>query len=414
VTGQVPSFDVAVIGQGYVGFPLSMAAVRAGWRVIGIDTSEARVAELAGGISHVSEISNFDLQEAIGENLYSASTDFSNVRNSRIVILCVPTPIDNDNQPDLSFVDIACEDIAKHLSKNTLVISESTSYPGTLRNRIIPNVCNSSGLGPDELLFATAPERVNPGDKKWGQSNTPRLVSGINDASTNAAREFYKTFCDTVMVTENPEIAEAAKLLENTFRLVNLALINEFDRICSQNNVNTRKVIEAAATKPYGFMPFFPGLGVGGHCIPVDPHYLAWWSREANFEPELILKSVAINRSKPGIVAQSAIEIIQDLSLSRAAIIVGVTYKEGVADTRESPSLVLKKELDKFGIKTFWYDDLIPEWEGTVKTEINGFSGLIILAVPQGPSTTKDLMESDSHIIDCTGTFAKTENVTKF
>jgi UDP-N-acetyl-D-glucosamine dehydrogenase len=414
VSQQNTVFEVAIIGQGYVGLPLAMAAVKAGWKVIGIDKSESRVNELQSGMSHISEIADSDLQDAIKGDLYAATTDFSKVRNSKIVILCVPTPIDKENQPDLSFIDIACSEVAKFLSKDTLLISESTSYPGTLRNRIIPNICAISDLSSNELFFATAPERVNPGDKKWGQSNTPRLISGINERSTTTAKEFYETFCSKVIVTETPEIAEAAKLLENTFRLVNLALINEFDQICSLNNLDARKVIEAAASKPYGFMPFFPGLGVGGHCIPVDPLYLTWWAEQVNFMPELILTSVDINRNKPKAVAKKAIQLIADLSLKSRVLIVGITYKAGVADTRESPSFILKEELEKFGVKADWNDDLVSEWNGALKSQIIGFQGLIIFAVPQGKATMQELMDSESHILDCTGTFARVENTTRF
>ena len=261
---------LAIIGQGYVGLPLAMAAVDAGWIVIGVDNFAAKVDQINGGTSPVEDVSGQQLQTAISNGLYKATTDFSEIINASVVTICVPTPLDAKRQPDLSLLRNATRGIAPYISEKTLVVSESTSYPGTLRDIIIPIVNELKPVGTENVYFASAPERVNPGDAIWNLKNTPRLVGGIDQESQIMALAFYKSICDAVVTVSNPEVAEAAKLLENTFRLVNIALINEFTQICSASGINVHEVINAAASKPYGFMSFTPGVGVGGHCIPVD------------------------------------------------------------------------------------------------------------------------------------------------
>ena len=267
---------LAIIGQGYVGLPLAMAAVDAGWTVIGVDNFEAKVNQINGGTSPVEDVSGNQLQTAISNGLYRATTDFSEVTKASVVTICVPTPLNDKREPDLSLLKSAATGIGPYVSEKTLVVSESTSYPGTLRDIIIPIVNELKPVDTENVYFACAPERVNPGDAIWNQKNTPRLVGGIDQESQIRALAFYNSICDAVVTVSNPEVAEAAKLLENTFRLVNIALINEFTQICSASGINVHEVINAAASKPYGFMQFTPGVGVGGHCIPVDPLYLTW------------------------------------------------------------------------------------------------------------------------------------------
>jgi len=404
-------FDVAIVGQGYVGFPLAMAAVKSGYRVLGIDYSLKVTQGILAGSSPVIDIDDVDLKLALSQNRYQISNEFEGVREARIVVLCVPTPLTPTREPDLSHVIEACVQISSYIQPGTLVINESTSYPGTLRNQIVPTIYKHSLLNEGEILFAVAPERVNPGDKKWTQSNTPRLVAGLDEESTNRSIEFYERFCDSVVVTESPEVAETAKLLENTFRLVNLALINEIDQICSVNEIDTNLVIAAASTKPYGYMPFYPGLGVGGHCIPVDPHYLTWWARKVNVTPTLIQSASEINLDKPKLVARRVADKIHSMGLGKKVLIVGVTYKKGVPDTRESPSLILKSELDEMGVSTFWYDDLVEQWESTKRAPLEEKYDLIIYSVPQSDETVSKLLELKTQILDCTGSFPKSTMV---
>lgn len=405
-------FDVAIVGQGYVGFPLAMAAVQAGFRVLGIDYSLKVTEGISSGVSPVPDFDNQELKSALFANQYVITTDYRGISNSNIVVLCVPTPLTLERAPDLSHVIDACLQISHHIQPGTLVINESTSYPGTLRNLIPDAIFKNSRLTEGEVLFAVAPERVNPGDKKWKQSNTPRLVSGLDPESIARAFAFYTRFCESVVVTDSPEVAEAAKLLENSFRLVNLALINEIDLICSANHIDTNLVIAAASTKPYGFMPFYPGLGVGGHCIPVDPHYLIWWAREANIVPALIQKAAEINLDKPKIIARQAFNKLQIVSTGKKILIVGVTYKKGVADTRESPSLILKNELEKLGVNVFWYDDLVQDWESSKSATLQNGYDLIIYSVPQSNKTVEKILEIDTHILDCTGELPRSSRIT--
>ena len=250
------SRTLAIIGQGYVGLPLAMAAVDAGWTVIGIDNFESKVAQINSGKSPVEDISDNQLQTALASGAYRASADYSFVAKASVIAICVPTPLDEKREPDLSLLQSAATAIAPFVSNGTLVVSESTSYPGTLRDIIIPTVESIKPKDSVKVYYASAPERVNPGDSVWNQKNTPRLVGAIDAASQLKALAFYESICDVAVLVSSPEIAEAAKLLENTFRLVNIALINEFTQLCAAVGINAHEVIDAASTKPYGFMPF--------------------------------------------------------------------------------------------------------------------------------------------------------------
>ena len=267
------SRTLAIVGQGYVGLPLAMAAVDAGWTVVGIDNFEAKVTQINSGSSPIEDISDARLTDAIKKGLYKATSEFSAAAQASVITLCVPTPLDGKREPDLSLLRSAATAVAPFIGNETLVVSESTSFPGTLREIIIPVINSLKPKDSINVYYASAPERVNPGDPKWNQKNTPRLVGAVDEPSLSRALDFYESICDAVVSVSTPDVAEAAKLLENTFRLVNIALINEFTQICSSNGINVHEVIDAASSKPYGFMPFRPGVGVGGHCIPVDPLY---------------------------------------------------------------------------------------------------------------------------------------------
>jgi UDP-N-acetyl-D-glucosamine dehydrogenase len=285
---SVSQKSLAIIGQGYVGLPLAMAAVESGWEVVGLDNSATRVEDLNRGHSPVEDISNETLVNALKSGSYKASSNYEDISNADVVTICVPTPLDGKKEPDLTALRGATISSAPYLKNGALLVSESTSYPGTLRTEVISLVEKNRPTGKTQLFFATAPERVNPGDRVWNQKNTPRLVSGIDKESHEKALEFYSSICDEVVPVETPEIAEAAKLLENTFRLVNIGLINEFTKLCGPAGIDVNKVVTAASTKPYGFMPFRPGVGVGGHCIPVDPLYLTWWAKQNDLSSPIV------------------------------------------------------------------------------------------------------------------------------
>jgi UDP-N-acetyl-D-glucosamine dehydrogenase len=401
VSAQQPKV-LAIIGQGYVGLPLAMAAVDAGWSVIGIDNLAVKVDQINSGISPVEDVSGRQLQAAISNGRYRATTDFSEVTKASVVTICVPTPLDDKREPDLSLLRSAATGIAPYVSNDTLVVSESTSYPGTLRDIIIPIVNELKPVGTENVYFASAPERVNPGDAIWNQKNTPRLVGGIDKESQIRALAFYNSICDAVVTVSNPEVAEAAKLLENTFRLVNIALINEFTQICSTSGINVHEVIYAAASKPYGFMPFMPGVGVGGHCIPVDPLYLTWWARQNGGEATFVESADRINHEMPKYVAERALSMV-DLGIANPRVLIlGVAYKPGVGDVRETPVTELRSYLQDRGANVAWHDPMVPIWEGTNPVGLDWDCDVAILATNQPGLDFSQLVAKGVQILDCT------------
>ncbi len=396
---------LAIIGQGYVGLPLAMAAVDAGWTVIGVDNFAAKVDQINGGTSPVEDVSGQQLQTAISNGLYRATTDFSEVTKASVVTICVPTPLDDKREPDLSLLRSAATGIAPYISEKTLVVSESTSYPGTLRDMIIPIVKALKPVDTESIYFASAPERVNPGDAIWSQKNTPRLVGGIDQESQSRAVAFYESICDAVVTVSSPEVAEAAKLLENTFRLVNIALVNEFTQICSESGINVHEVINAAGSKPYGFMPFKPGVGVGGHCIPVDPLYLTWWARQNGREANLVESADRINHEMPKYVAERALGMVERGIVNPRVLILGVAYKSGVGDIRETPVTELRRYLQDLGADVAWHDPLVPIWEGSNPVNLDWNCDVAILATNQPGLDLSQLAAKGVQILDCTNSF---------
>jgi UDP-N-acetyl-D-glucosamine dehydrogenase len=379
-----------------------MAAVDSGWTVIGIDNFEAKVVQINSGSSPIEDISDAQLKAAIAKGAYKATTDFSRVALASVVTICVPTPLDDKREPDISLLSSAVTAIAPFVSNETLVVSESTSYPGTLREVIIPIVDSLKPKDSVTVYFASAPERVDPGNKLWNQKNTPRLVGGIDDASQARALAFYESICDAAVSVSTPEIAEAAKLLENTFRLVNIALVNEFTQICSANGINVHEVIDAASSKPYGFMPFRPGVGVGGHCIPVDPLYLTWWARQHGNKAEFIESANSINHKMPRYVALRALEMIDKSITNPKVLILGVAYKPGVGDVRETPVLDLRDHLLAQGAEVAWHDPLVPTWDGSKPVDLGWECDVAILATNQPGMEIAQLIARGVRILDCT------------
>jgi UDP-N-acetyl-D-glucosamine dehydrogenase len=404
------SRTLAIIGQGYVGLPLAMAAADAGWNVTGVDNLESRVSQINSGSSPVEDISDAKLQATISSGKYRATSEFSDVMDSSIIVICVPTPLNDKRDPDISLLCNAAAEIAPYLTNDALIICESTSYPGTLREVIIPLIQEQIKESGIKLHFASAPERVNPGDLKWNQKNTPRLVGAIDEQSQLLALEFYRTICDEVIPVSTPEIAEAAKLLENTFRLVNIALINEFTKLCSTNGINVNDVIDAASSKPYGFMTFRPGVGVGGHCIPIDPLYLTWWARENGMKAEFIECADSINNSMPEYVANRVLDVAGADKKNPKVLILGVAYKSGVGDVRETPASKLRNHLIVKGATVAWNDPLVPIWESTNPVEINWECDVVVLMVRQPGMNLDQLKSTGSKIFDCTNSLAPNDH----
>ena len=402
---------LAIIGQGYVGLPLAMAAVDAGWSVIGIEKSALRVAQLNAGSSPVEDISDARLSKAISDKKFYASSDPSDISIASVVTICVPTPLNEAREPDLDLLAGATRDVAPHLSNGTLLVSESTSYPGTLRDVIIPLVNNLKTSSVKDLYFASAPERVNPGDPVWDQKNTPRLVGGIDEESQKRALDFYNSICDSVVATSTPEIAEAAKILENTFRLVNIAMINEFTQLCSAQGINVHEVINAAATKPYGFMPFRPGVGIGGHCIPVDPLYLTWWARKGGQVASLVERSDEIANQMPVYVAERALALVKISTGTPKVLIMGVAYKPGVGDVRETPASALRAALVSRGAEVAWVDPLVPLWESTKPVSEAWDCDVAIVATNQPGLDVKSLLARGIPVLDCTNNYGEQAGV---
>lgn len=393
---------VAIIGQGYVGLPLSLAAHEVGWSVIGIDSSTERVTEIKSGRSPIVDIESSDLKKALDEG-FVASTDLSLVEKAEIVIICVPTPLNALGEPDLLPLQKAVSELAPYLQSGTLLINESTSYPGTVRSFIAKIVTE---IRPNlEMLYAVAPERVDPGNPQWNHRNTPRLIAGLNAVAAEKAREFYASFCESVHVVSTPETAELAKLIENSFRQVNIALVNEIRTVASKVGVDIHEAIRAASTKPYGFMPFFPGLGVGGHCIPVDPMYLAWAARENGESISLIERAQEINKSIP----ERAAALIENLGLGKnePILIVGLSYKRNIPDLRESPSVELIHLLRMKYENIQWWDACVEEYNSEKKSDLEtSFTLVVITHVPDKEEVLK-VIQNATHILDFTGQFVE-------
>ena len=360
------SKTVTIVGQGYVGLPLAQAAVRAGWAVNGLDVTESLVDALNSGKSHVDDLSDADIQEMLDLG-YRATTDQSAVSTSDVVVICVPTPLGDGGSPDLGAVKGASRSVGDNLTSGTTVILESTTYPGTTDDIVKPILEMASGLtAGTDFQLAYSPERVDPGSKHYGIKNTPKLMGGINDASTQAAVAFYGTFIDEPVPMDGMREAETAKLLENTFRHVNIALVNEMTKFCKELNIDIWEVIRGASTKPFGFMKFTPGPGVGGHCIPIDPNYLSYEVRnQLGYPFRFVELAQEINNSMPRYVVDRVGKMLNEhrkpLNGSEV-LLLGVTYKADIADQRESPAMPVAEALRERGAVIRFHDPMVETW----------------------------------------------------
>ena len=373
--------QLTVVGQGYVGLPLAIAASQAGYMVFGLDHNEEKVALLSSGKSIIEDLTDHVIKRSIKSKLFLPTTDQSVISRSELVLICVPTPLSNDHKPDLSLLISAITTVGKNLKSGALVIVESTIAPGTCRNILLPILLKESGLKLGDVEIAYSPERIDPSNKKWGIRNTPKLLAGLTENSTNRAMEFYGKFIDSINICSSLEIAEAAKLLENSFRFINISFINELAIFCQKVEIDINEVISAAATKPYGFMSFYPSIGVGGHCIPVDPLYLANSAKAVGAPSRFIDLADQINQEMPSYFIGRAEEKIGSLK-DRRVLVVGVSYKPNVADIRESPVESLIFGLQQKGAQVFWHDDLVKVWKGVKSVALSGDFDLAILATP--------------------------------
>ena len=399
------SKTVAIIGQGYVGLPLAMAAVDAGYNVIGVENSQAKFEDIAAAHSPVEDVPDSRIQAALASGNYRITANPADVGQASIITICVPTPLGSDRKPDLAILETAVVSIAPHLTSGTLVINESTSYPGTLRDLIAALIEKHKSSAEISIDLAVAPERVNPGDAIWNHKNTPRLVGGIDEKSTKRAVDFYNAVCGNVVQVSAPEVAETAKLLENTFRLVNIALVNQLAQMCADQGINVHEVIDAAATKPYGFMKFTPSVGVGGHCIPVDPMYLSWWAERNGSKASMIDMADQINVAMPIYVSQRVRDLIPAGSQSKKVLILGVAYKPGVKDVRESPATSLRDDLIAHGCEVGWIDPLVNDWDGLKPVGHDWQCDVAVVATAQPGLPVKEIAGRGIPVLDCTNLF---------
>jgi UDP-N-acetyl-D-glucosamine dehydrogenase len=383
---------IAIIGQGYVGLSLSKSAILSGHCVVGFEINTEVISNIKSQIKKGHELDNAN---------YLLTDDQNKLTGNEVFIITVPTPLDKNDLPDTSYLVHASILIAKFAINGGLVINESTSYPGTLREIVIAQI---SKLNSANFLYAAAPERIDPANTKWSIKNTPRVVAGIDEASTKAALNFYKSICDQVEVVSSPEVAEAAKLFENTFRQVNIALVNELAQICQKLNISANDVIAAASTKPFGFMPFKPGLGVGGHCIPIDPIYLAQKARSVGATAAFIDQANKVNEQMPLYILERIKSLLENDLKAKKVCIVGLSYKADVSDLRQSPSLVLLQELEKQGAEVSFHDEIVKVNKGKKSSSltVNAYD-LSVVAIRHSNLDLDSLKKSASIIFDCTG-----------
>ena len=357
---------LGVIGLGYVGLPLAVEFARAGFGVVGYDVDERKVAELMAGRSYIPDVPSEHLAEVVKSGKFVATTDPKRLGEVDIIDICVPTPLRKTKDPDMTYVVQAVEATANVVRKGQLIILESTTYPGTTVEVVQPTLA-AKGLKPGvDFYLAFSPERVDPGNPQYQTKNIPKVVGGINEDSTRAAVAFYSQVMDTVVPVSSPSVAEMVKLLENTFRAVNIGLVNELALMCHRMDLNVWEVIDAAKTKPFGFMPFYPGPGLGGHCIPIDPHYLSWKARQYNFEARFIELAGVINSSMPEFVVRRVSDALnsQKKALNGSRVhVIGVAYKRDVNDLRESPALEILELLDKAGAIVSYTDPYFPSFK---------------------------------------------------
>jgi UDP-N-acetyl-D-glucosamine dehydrogenase len=391
---------VSIIGQGYVGLTISAFAAKH-HEVVGFDLNSSIVAQLNKGLSNIEGVASEDIKQAIYAGSYFATTDGSQIANSQIVVIAVPTPLDSNRKPDLTYIDSACKVIAENLTGPALIINESTSYPGTLRDYIKPAIEKYSKQK-FEHMYAISPERVDPGRQDFNQKNTPRLYAGLTPMATAKTREFYSSFCDNLVEVSSPEVAEAAKLFENTFRQVNIALVNELAQISHALGIDVRETLDAAGTKPYGFMKFQPSAGVGGHCIPVDPSYLADVAEKAGVEATFIKRANEVNLDMPRYIAGRIAKDNGGSLKGKKVLVVGVAYKPNVADTRETPAELLIDALEDLGAVVSWSDPVVGNWHGKESAGLNG-AEIAVVVTKHDVVSAEDVLKSAPYVFDTTG-----------
>jgi UDP-N-acetyl-D-glucosamine dehydrogenase len=392
---------VAIIGQGYVGLTISAFAGEF-FEVIGFDRNQELVQQLNQGVSHIEGVESSVLKRWLGKGSYSATNFAQDLSAADIVIIAVPTPLTAGREPDLSYIDAACRTIGENIKKPVLVINESTSFPGTLRNFIKPAIERYSSTK-QEHEYAISPERVDPGRSDFNQKNTPRLYSGLTPSASKKTRDFYSKFCQILVEVSSPEVAEAAKLFENTFRQVNIALVNEFAQIAHSLGISVYETLDAANTKPYGFMKFTPSAGVGGHCIPVDPSYLAAVAEEHGAPATFIRRANEVNLEMSKYVVDR-VEADNNGSLAgKTVLVVGIAYKPNVADVRETAAELVIAHLRDRGAVVSWHDEVVGNWKSESSAPLAGADIAVVVTMHDSVNAA-EVIASAPYVFDTTGT----------
>lgn len=360
------SVKIGVVGLGYVGLPMAVTVAKKGFEVLGFEVSQYAIEHVNAGENYIGDVTDSDLKDVVSAGMLSATADYSRMKEVNIVLIAVPTPLDLYHQPDTTYIEKSTQAMAPHLNSGTLVVLESTTYPGTTREIIVPEL-EKAGFKVGETVFvAFSPERVDPGNETYKTHNTPKVVGGMTPACNEVAKLFYESILDAqVALVSSPEVAEMEKIYENTFRNINIALANEMTVLCDRMGISIWEVVDAAKTKPYGFMAFYPGPGVGGHCIPIDPFYLTWKAREYDFHTRLIELAGEINIAMPEFVIQRAIRILnnQGVAISRAKILLlGAAYKKDIQDMRESPIEGVITQLENYHADFEIHDPYVSEF----------------------------------------------------
>ena len=411
---------IGVIGLGYVGLPLSVEKAKAGFKVIGFDIQASKVEMVNEGHNYIGDVVNADLEKIVSDGHLRATADFDELDKCDVVAICVPTPLDIYKQPDLTYVINSTKDVAKRLHRDMLVVLESTTYPGTTEDVMKPILEETGLVCGKDFYLAFSPERVDPGNLRFKTKNTPKVVGGVGPESTEVAKLLYESVLEAeVFVVSSPKEAEMTKILENTFRIVNIALINEMAVVADKMGINIWEVINAASTKPFGFMPFFPGPGVGGHCIPIDPFYLTYIARKYDYHTRLIELSGEINDSMPEYVVTRVMKALneQGKCMNGAKVVMlGIAYKEEIEDMRESPALKVLEHLEKNHAHVTVVDPYVPEfmWEGkTIKTAqlteelIKQADAVIITTAHKKNIDYKMIVENAKYIFDAKNVLKK-------
>ena len=379
------SITVGVVGLGYVGLPLAVEKAKAGFKTIGFDVQNEKVDMVNQGHNYIGDVVDKELESLVSDNMLSATSDFSFIKDVDFIAICVPTPLDEHQQPDISYVKSSAEAISKYLTQKTIVVLESSTYPGTTEELVKPILENGSGLkcGIDFYL-GFSPERVDPGNAKYNTKNTPKVVGGIGKDATQVIASMYRAVLEgDIHEVSSPSVAEMEKILENTYRNINIGLVNELAMLCEKMNISVWEVIDAAKTKPFGFQAFYPGPGLGGHCIPLDPYYLTWKAREFGFHTSMIENSMIINDKMPEYCVERCYKVLnkQGIAMSKSKILVlGVAYKNDIDDYRESPSLKLIDLLKNEDAHVDFYDPYIPQYKykGKVHSGIKNINKSVI------------------------------------